>query len=167
MKSPHPVTPATKFEGPTGFITPSFEAGALVLKNERGQFVRLSWEEEAKSPSAAANRRRLLPAGTYSLVNFRIIRRDAAGREWYLSGIPHAAPSVVVRAGTEQRVHVDDSIHFKLKLVTSNGLMLQAPIMGAEHSGVTIYADGKRIPMNYRITDSQGTELAAGSMNYG
>ncbi len=36
-----------------------------------------------------------------------------------------------------------------------------------QKAGLTIYKAGKRIPIRYRLVDSEGTELAAGKMNYG
>jgi len=156
------VTATTKFDGPSGYVVPSFQEGSLLLKNSHEQFFRLSWDQ------AGAVRRRPVPVGSYTLVNFRLVKRDAAGREWYLSGIPHHGSTVVVRANEEQRVTVDDSIAISLKLVpTDEGFRMQAPVIGDQHSGLTIYANGARIPMNYKVVDGAGRQLAAGAMTYG
>lgn len=36
-----------------------------------------------------------------------------------------------------------------------------------QKAGLTIYREGKRIPVRYRLVDAEGSELAAGKMNYG
>ena len=36
-----------------------------------------------------------------------------------------------------------------------------------QKAGLTIYKDGKRIPVRYRLVDGEGAEVAAGKMNYG
>jgi hypothetical protein len=50
---------------------------------------------------------------------------------------------------------------------TSQGVDVQVTIMGEHHAGLTIYGDGKRIPLEFVVSDAAGKELARGPFKYG
>ena len=73
---PEPVTaPPRELASEMAVLTPSFERGALLLAAADGRRFGLSWEDEpADDPAfAGADRRRALPAGSYTLVGYRLI----------------------------------------------------------------------------------------------
>ncbi len=153
-----------------GFITPGFEEGSLLLKNEHGQFFRLAWEKGdlVSSDNAAQDRRRALPPAVYTLTGYRIVRRDDKGSVWFVSATAQAIRRLTVSAGEEQKVSVDETILMQCKALPGDGnVTIQMMIQGEHHSGLTIYRDGKRIPMQYRMTDAQGKDITSGTMNYG
>ena len=72
-----------------------------------------------------------------------------------------------MQSGRTQKISIDSSITFGAKGSAQNGFMIQVPIQGQHHAGVTIYKNGKRIPMNYVVTSADGKVLEMGKMNYG
>ena len=162
VKPPTAVTPRLPAKpAAAGFVLPGFERGSLILKNQHGEYFRLSWEGDR-----ARKERLALPAGTYTLTGYRLIRRDTDGKEWFLSATSHGIRHIEVRPGAEQRVALDDTIRIQRGLAP-NGAQVQMMIQGEGHSGLSIYRNGKRIPIGYRITGEDGVVLAQGSMTYG
>ena len=153
-------------------MTPSFRRGSLFVKNAAGETIRLAWEpvrgDETKKPARDKGARRALRPGTYKLTGYRILRRDDTGQEWFVSAIaPKGIRRIVIRPGRVQRIAIDPSITFGAKGNAKDGFMIQAPITGQHHAGISIYRDGKRIPMRYTVTGVDGKELESGKMNYG
>jgi hypothetical protein len=163
LKPPQAVTDAPPPNARhVGFIVPNFDEGSLLLKNAQGQFFRLSWEKKTE------NRRRALPPGDYHLMGYRIVRRDAKGDEWFISVTARGTQRVTVRAGQEQPVEVSETITVQCRAKPGGaGVEVQMMIMDKNQSGLSIYRNGKRIPMRYTVTDAQGKEVASGMMNYG
>ena len=164
VKPPTSVTSAPKSRTAAfGFIVPDFTLGSLLLKNEHGHFYRLSWEGErdGKKPRA-------LPPGSYTLTGYRLIRKDSEGRQWFVSATSHGIRKLEVRPGEEQKVAIDDTIRIQKALLPAGDRAdLRMMIQGEHQSGLSIYRDGKRIPIAYRVTDGRGAVLAQGSMTYG
>lgn len=157
-----------------GFVTPSFGAGEVILKDDHGDHFRLVWAEPAGRASertndrAASDARRPLAPGNYSVVNYRIVRRDEQGIEWFISAGGKLIRKIRVTAGAEVRLDIKPEISLECRVKSTNqGVNIQALIAGAEHAGMTIYRGGTRIPISYTIRDSAGREIATGPMGYG
>src|SRR5262249_29701872 len=139
-----------------------------------GEHYRLEWPQAQPAPSAdpadraRSDRRRALPPGEYTLTGYRVVRRDAKSVEWFLSATGPNLRRLIVRAGEEQHVPVDETIH-----VTGGahpdgrGVEIQVMIAGEKGSGLSIYRGGRRIEIGYRLADAQKQELARGTLNYG
>lgn len=147
-----------------GYVVPSFKRGSLVAKDGHGRQYRLSWEAD----QASAERRRALPPGQYTVSNYRISRQDRAGNEWFVSASARTIMRFSVAAGKTVNVTVPDAIQMRCE-ATSVGaeVRVQMVIQGVHHSGLSIYRDGKRVPVKYQITDANGAALAQGAMQYG
>lgn len=175
LKPPRAVVAAPNKEAAAaGFLTASFAEGTLFLKSARGEHYRLEWPKEQRKPSAeptpkaAPDRRRALPPGEYILTGYRVVRRDAKEVEWFISATSPNLRRVALKAGEEQRVQVDETIHLTaLAQPSDGGVKIQAKITGEERSGMSIYRDGKRIEIGYRLVDAQKKELGSGTMHYG
>lgn len=110
-----------------------------------------------------------MPAGEYSLIGYRILRQDDKEREWMISSTsPHGIRRLVLKGGETQVISIPDqiTIQFKARLSTST-LNLQVMVQGDHHAGASIYKDGKRIPIGFRVTSSKGRLIANGDMEYG
>ncbi len=142
-------------------ITPSFERGALLLGDTQGRVFRLSWEE---ADAGEQDRRRALPAGHYRLVGYRLIQRDEAGSTWHLSATAPAIRELELASGEERALEIDPAIRIEKRV---SGDQLQVAIQGEGHAGLSIYRQEKRIPIEYRLLDAGGRELAAGKIRYG
>lgn len=150
-----------------GFITPGFEQGALFLKNTAGSFYRLEWSAQAAS-GEAADRRRAVPAGEYTLTGYRVIRRDKAGTIWFISATGTNLRRVTVRPGVEQQAPVDDAIRITGGAHPERGgVAIHVMLAGIKGSGLSIYRDGRRIDIGYRLADAKQRELARGALAYG
>jgi hypothetical protein len=175
LKAPRAVVTAPGKEAAgVGFLTASFAEGTLFLKSAAGEHYRLEWPKRPQAPStgpatrAVPDRRRALPPGEYTLTGYRIVRRDAKGVEWFLSASAPDLRRLVVRAGEEQPVQVTEAIRLTGRAQPHDGgVKIQLKIAGEQGSGLSIYREGKRIEIGYRLTDAQEKELARGTMQYG
>ena len=143
----------------------------MFVRKEEGEVIRLAWEPAdgaRNQPGGKTTRWRALPPGAYTVIGYRIMRDDDSGTEWCLSGIsPKGLQKLDVKPGRVQKVTIPPSITFGARGTAGNGFMIQVPIQGAHHAGVTIYKAGKRIAMSYAITGADGKELESGTMTYG
>ena len=168
------AVPPGKDVAQAGFLIPSFKEGTLFLKSTSGKHYRLEWPKEELPTSgdsgtkAAPDRRRALPAGEYTLTCYRVVRRDAKKVEWFISATSSDLRSLAVKPGEEQRVQVNETIHLTWSAQRGDGgLKIQAKFSGEAKSGLSIYREGKRIELGYRLTDAQKKQLASGIMHYG
>lgn len=175
LQAPRAVTSAkASDDSEVGFVTPNFDAGSVLLRNTDGLFVRLDWPASERrrdgdaKPQTKHDGRRPLPPGKYTLTNYRIVRRDHDGREWFVSATGKNIRQIEVVAGQTHRFELKPEIAMNCSVKPmASGVGVQAMIMGEHHAGLTIYRDGKRIPMEFVIVDADGKELASGPMNYG
>ncbi|MCH8273329.1 MAG: hypothetical protein IH851_00870 [Armatimonadetes bacterium] len=144
-----------------GYLTANFERGSLLLRDLHGRYFRLHWDGENQK---AQDRRRALPTGAYMLTGYRIIRRDEAGTDWFISGTGERIRRIRVSAGEERPVFVSDAIVIAKRY--QNGAVNMA-ITGVNASGLSIYKDWKRIPIGFRLSGTGGKVLAEGRINYG
>ena len=47
------------------------------------------------------------------------------------------------------------------------GASVQMSLSGTGHAGLTIYCDGRRIPVDYEVLDDKQRKLSSGKMQYG
>jgi len=141
-------------------ITPGFERGALILRNAEGRFYRLSWE--AAQPGA--DRRRALPAGKYALAGYRLVSSDSSGKTWHVSATAPSMRELELASGQETRLEIDPTIRLDRRL---NGDSVQVSVQGEARSGLSMYKEGKRIPLGFELLDHAGKKLADGKINYG
>ena len=144
-------------------VAPAGAEVALLVRNPDGEPLRLSWERvEGREPSA--DRRRALPAGVYSVVGLRWIDRSRGGEVWHTSATGRQLGDLDVEAGEEQVLELDPTIEI------SRGLGGGQVAMGITHpsgAGLSIYKDGRRIPIEFRLVAANGRIVASGSMRYG
>jgi len=63
---------------------------------------------------------------------------------------------------------VPDTVQIRLQTrLEGNAAHLQMSVQGARRAGMSLYRDGKRIPMRYRVVDARGAAVAEGAMQYG
>lgn len=134
-----------------------------MLRNSTGLIVRLAWEERAGEPRNAAKARTLL-AGEYTLVGYRIVDRSRVGEVWFEAGSGTKLRTIEVPATGELRIDVASALSVKHRF---DGASAGMEIRGADKAGVSIYNNGKRIPIGYRVLGAAGEELTSGKMNYG
>ena len=67
------------------------------------------------------------------------------------------------------RLEVGTTVRFKglVRGFRGNNLLLGFQITGADGRGLSIYRDGKRVRVTYRVRSKKGKVLAEGAMNYG
>jgi hypothetical protein len=155
-----PVTPGALASG-EGALVPGFERGAALLRDPGGKVWRLSWEEPE---AAGADRRRALPAGSYELVGYRLIRADQAGVAWHVSATGPNGRAIEVAAGKEARLELNPTIRIGKRL---QGKRLAVEVRGEEKMGLSIYRDGRRVPIAFRLLDERGREVDSGKIEYG
>ena len=147
-------------ESEVGYVTLSEGTGAVLVEDEYGQAWRLSWEGDESD----ADRRRALPPGSYNVTGYRLIDRSREDAVWHISvsGVHHW--KLEVDAGETEEIEVDATVHMRAGMRRERASM---SIVGMHGAGLSIYKDGRRIPISFRVTDSGGEVLAKGPMNYG
>jgi hypothetical protein len=175
LDPPHAVLwSASPASDDSGFVTVSFSDGSLFLKDDNGRVFRLAWESagEHAPPDLRAiksnQRRRALPPGKYTISGYRVIRRDHEGREWFISATGPNIRRIELQPNQHHHVELSETINVNCKArAKATGVAIQMTLFGEQHSGLTIYRDGRRIPMRFVVTSASGAQLAAGSMDYG
>ncbi len=156
------AVPPSPTDDQSGIVRPKFDEGSVLVKDAAGKHYRLVWRAQDK------DRRRGLPPGAYTLTHFDIVRRDEHKTEWFISGSGAALAKLKVAAGQDQTLGADDAVMIQCKAKPSAGTVdIQATVMDGHHHGLSIYRDGKRIPLKYRVADARGKELATGELEYG
>ncbi len=141
--------------------------GSLFLKNASGEVTRLAWK------AGKAGELRALPPGNYTLVGYRIVRKDDEGVNWFISAIsPKGIRKLAVKPGKPLMVAIKPEIRVACKgraggPKAKGVLAVQGGFQGEHHSGLTIYREGKRIPLRFTISNHTGEEIETGKMGYG
>lgn len=156
-----------------GFIEPSFERGALMLKDAKDQVYRLSWNEGQGQDASAAkeagenlskDRRRALPAGPYRLVGYRLIKTDENDQRWDLSASHPKLRTLDIQQGEVEKVTIDETITMRHRISAKRfGLT----VIGESPAGLTLYRDGKRIGIEFELVDAAGEVRQEGKLRYG
>lgn len=164
-----------------GLLVPSFDEGTVLVRNVAGDAIRVSWESPrpkkgdkprrtpGRRPRTEASRLRALPSGIYTLIGYRVIRRDKSGRSWFVSATaPRGIRKFAVVAGKRSTLEIDEQVVVDCAARrTKLGLRLLVTVAGEIESGLTIYRSGRRISIEYRVLDATGRILARGPMEYG
>ncbi len=144
-------------------ITASFDEGSLFVRGFDGKLTRLAWEARGEAAREGA-KARTLPAGEYTLVGYRIVDRSRPSEVWHLSGSGLKLRKIEVPASGELHIELAPKLSVKQRFDGSSAGM---EIRGADGAGVSIYKNGHRILIGYRVLGEKGEELARGKMNYG
>ncbi len=161
--TPHPLpevvsAPSGK-DASLAVVDPGFERGEVFLRDEEKQIQRLVWDE----PSDAAASRRSLPPGRYDLVGYRIVQKQGDDT-WHVSVSGKSIRSLNLKADRENKLRIKETIRIAKRLGKKRVGMA---VWGEDKAGLSIYKNGKRIPMSYRTLDESGATLDAGPMEYG
>jgi hypothetical protein len=155
--------PAGATDGESGVIVLPEGEAALLLEDEQGQALRISWERvEDQRPNK--DRRRALPAGQYKILGLRQVDRSREGELWHTSTTGRQLGFLDVEEGEQQTLELDR------KIVFSRALRKTQVAMGITHpsgAGLSIYKDGRRIPITYELHAADGRIVRHGAMNYG
>ena len=135
------------------------------MQNSAGKLVRLSWAPAGED----SKKLRALPPGTYTVKGYRLMQQDERGNAWHISTTsPAGIGSFTLRPGSTYHLAIAPTIHIHAKGALRKGSrIVQASITGEKHAGLSIYREGKRIPMGYTISDQSGNQLEKGAMKYG
>lgn len=141
-----------------------FAEGEAFLRDAKGEVFRLTWESRERA-APAKSAARLLPAGEYTLVGYRAVRQDRQGVAWMISVIANGGPRVSVSSGQPAKLPISDTIYASAQLRPKGqvGMMLA----GEGRSGLSLYKNWRRVPMNFRIVDANGVVRASGRITYG
>ena len=141
-------------------VEPGFAAGSITL--QRGdRLFSLVWTAKDK------DRRRALPEGEYSLRTTRL-EREQQGKWWFISSSGPAKQTIRVQARPVTKLSIGDVVRFHGTAKRRRGkLQLGFSITGEDVRGLSVYRDGKRVPVSFRVLDRGGKVLAHGPMNYG
>jgi len=136
----------------------SFQEGSVVLADDKGE-ITLAWGPKEKAPGEPTGAS--AKAGTYRVRATRIVREN-----FLISCSGKPEPSLVVKDGA--KLEVDETIRFECRAKRKGRrLDLGFVIKGADGRGLSVYKDGKRVPVTYKVLGKDGAVLAEGTMNYG
>ena len=137
----------------------------MFLEDSKGKVYRLSFgEREAET----ASDKRTLPAGDYVWTGYRVVKEDAEGKPWTLSVTSPEIRKIKLKAGKEVQLEVDPSIRFHGRVSRQGDhFQLGMVIQGMDGAGLSIYREGRRIPIPFQLLDAQGAVVDSGKMRYG
>lgn len=117
---------------------------------------RLSW-------STPAGRTFALPIGSYGVVTYRLIEGA-----WHISATGPPVATLDVRADAPAALDVRDGIRIRLRgAQRPSGVQAHVALTGTTGGGLSIYHEGRRIPLTCAIVDETGGELGSASLRYG
>ena len=149
------VGPQAERKAGEGTLEANLKEGEVFLK-KGAQVYRLTWA------SLDTVRARPLPAGDYTLTGYRIVRGT-----WHLSATGSDA-KLKIREGKATALSLDDTLRVKVHARRKGQeLSLGMGIRGDKNAGLSVYRDGKRIPIGYQLSFQGEQPPAAGTMNYG
>lgn len=124
-----------------------------MLQGHHGEFV-LVWDPKGPAPEA--------PPGKYKVRTTRIARDNFLISS---AGVPE--PSIEIGA-EKAELKLDETVKFEGHAKRKGArLELGFAIKGADGRGLTVYKDGVRVPVTYKVLAADGAVLAEGTMNYG
>ncbi|MFV1966345.1 MAG: hypothetical protein ACC628_13050 [Pirellulaceae bacterium] len=144
-----------------GWVESTIEDGEVFLEGG-GKLYRLTWE------SGQPDRRRALAAGHYKVRGYRIRKTDPQGAAWHISVSSPGFSDLVVRPKQGAKIDIKPTISMKCQVHRKGlGLTVFTPVLGEEENGLSVYRQGKRLPLGYRLSDASGATIATGTMRYG
>ncbi|MBL4845241.1 MAG: hypothetical protein JKY65_06935 [Planctomycetes bacterium] len=138
-----------------GTVKATLKEGEVFLK--RGdQVYRLTYN------SKDSGRGRHLPPGEYTLFGYRIVNGN-----WHTSATGGHS-KVLIRKGKTTKLKLNSAIRIQVRAQRKGqGVSLRMGIGGDKVNGLSIYRDGKRVPIEYRLQLDGNSPPATGTMNYG
>jgi len=160
QKLPPRIDSAPTEKKPAAWVEPSFGSGSVVL--QRGdRLLRVVW------PLGARDQRRVLPPGKYRLRELRIERKKGEAI-WFVSSSGPPYQPLQVSAKGLTKLTIDDGLVCKLNVKPKGEKLTIGFKMRAERGhNITLFKNGKRVVLTYRVLDAKGKQLAQGTMNYG
>ncbi len=151
-------------------MRPGFDTGAVLLLDAKDKAYRLSWEsgmaerkpDETKPDDPS--RVRALPPGDYRMVGYRLMRKAASGETWWASATGQPIRRLALRAGETAVLEIDPTVHVRGR---SSRTSVNVDVKGEGKSGLSLYREGKRIDLRFRLLDAEGKERTAGTIHYG
>ena len=148
-------------DGESG-VRASIKVGAVLLRDGHGKEIRLSWDKKGQGGETRA-----LAPGRYKVVGYRMVEPGSDGEEWMITATSAHFGNLNVHNRQVAMVPVPKAIVQGGK-VDRNGSSANVNMaLNYGHGGVTIYRDGRRIDMPFRVVDSAETVYAKGKINYG
>lgn len=157
-----PQPPAVAVEGTGSVRLPAGEA-VMLLRDAAGESLRLDWKA-ARSGEPQDSRLRVLPAGVYTLVTERFVRRAKDGSTWHTSSTAPKGRTLTVVAGEELVLEPATEVRVTRGF---EGEMVSMNIQAEGGAGLSLYKNGVRIPIRYELRDAEGVLRHEGKMNYG
>lgn len=145
-------------------VLPAGEA-AVILEDEQGHRFRLSSETVEKKRHSRSPVRRAVPAGKYRVLGIHAIDRSRRDQVWHLSTSGRRLGTLEVTEGEEVPYELDRTVHIEGAL--QEGKRISVSVRHTSGAGLTLYRDGRRIPMSYRLVDRRKKTLRSGKITYG
>lgn len=113
--------------------------------------------------AADGGRRFLLPRGTYRWAGYRLV-----DGEWHVSvSDRHGALGAIEVGDDTRRIEVQPALQVRVMATPREGsVQVQVSIQGHD-GGLTIYRDGRRIPLTATLVDGDGREVGSAGLRYG
>ncbi len=116
----------------------------------------------------------VLAPGKYRVRATRIARDgwllSSSGAPWPELVVKDAAkePAKLMDVALAARLEIDETVRFEGRAKRQGGkLQLGFTLKGADGRGLTVYKEGVRVPVTYKVLAADGAVLAEGAMTYG
>jgi len=139
-----------------------FAEGSLMFRDAAGNIVRVPWESTGQK--GVPKGKLAVPEGEYTLTSYRIVDRSREGEVWHVSATAKSIQEVSVVAGETVKVELDKTVHVKQRFKRGS---IGMTITGMSAAGLSIYKNGKRIPMGWKLVTEKDEAVIHGKINYG
>lgn len=153
-----PTQDSSTADRPVSKVTSNIPRGTVVLAGEGG-LVRLTWKKGQQA--------HYLAPGPYRIRNVRIVEKKGKNT-WFLSSTQPRGQVLQVEEGSPLHLRLTRRILFGGKAHwKGRELFLGFGLRDAQGRGLSIYRNGKRVPIRYELLSADGRRLQSGKMNYG
>lgn len=146
-------------------MTASFAEGSAVLAGPDGEVALVFGADAAEC---------VLAPGRYRVRATRIAREgwlvSSSGAPWQEIVVKDAAKerARLMDVALTARLEVDETVRFEAHAKRRGPkLQLGFALKGADGRGLTVYKEGARVPVVYKVLGKDGAVLAEGTMTYG
>lgn len=104
--------------------------------------------------------------GSYKIRNMRAVRKDKAGAAWVLSTTKPSGVPLEITKSEETTLTFDPKVQFELRARRLQGGLNINAGMSVNGAGATVFKDGEKVPVKYKIISKDGKELNSGTLTY-
>lgn len=107
-----------------------------------------------------------LNEGTYKVLNVRTVKKDKNGVSWVLSATKPSGIPLEIKKSEVTTLEFKPKLEIDLRARRLRGGISINVGMSVDGAGATVFKDGEKVPVRYKVFSKDGKELTSGTMTY-